>query len=259
MIRNVAQQKPKINDDDPDFTQKVILSRQEWQSDSQNVHDSALLDGLRAQFLRVRDENVDINNVRLHDYKEAVNWLRLRYKDDAEKLSKINKVITFLNNNYKVSSDPDIYEQDILTTVWQRAYDIGNQANFNEIRDAIGDAVLDCVEGDHVVCMSGRTSKIWQALARVDKAADVGVLKSKQALRNEIYELSAKIVDDHVGTNGTASEALKEAYRRNENTEQVKEITEAMKKQIDDLRNNYSGKLSKEQLDLIIEECKAVV
>lgn len=259
MNQQLAREKPEIREDDPEFTQKIILARQEWQSDSQNVHDSAVYEELREQFFKIREENAKIPNAGLRNFNEVSNWLKVRYEGDTAKSTAVSKVLDHLNNNYSVTALPGVREQDIIVAVWKRAYDQENTDRFNDIREAIGDAVLDCIEGGSVVCMSGRTSKIWQALAKLDKDPQIGTLKTKQVLRNEIYELSAKIVDDYAGKNGSASEALKEAYARGENTEQVNELIETMKQQISDLRPKYEGLLPKEQLDLTLEECKSVI
>jgi mevalonate kinase len=85
------------------------------------------------------------------------------------------------------------------------------------------------------------------------------VLKSKQAIRNEIYQKSAKIVDDYIGENGSASQALKEAYNADDNTEQVKELIESMHKKIDELYFEYEPYLQKDQLLAILNECKSGV
>lgn len=258
-IQKVQKEKPNISSDDPEFKQKTILSRQEWQSDSQNVHDTAIYEELKTQVKKVIDENSKIPNIELHGYDEAIHWLRVRYKNDPAKQAEVDKVISALGNNYPVGSIPGIKEKDILTAVWQRAFDPDNKERCHQIREAMGDAVLDCVERGCVVCISGRTSKIWQALARLDKDEDIGVLKTKQAIRNEIYQKSAKIVDDFVGENGSASQALKESYAKNENSEQVKELIECIKQKIDDMRTEYLPLMNPQQLDSVIEECKAVV
>ncbi len=258
-INNIKKAKPAISSDDPEFKQKTLLSRQEWQSDSQNVHDAAIYEELKEQINKISEENKKIPDIQLHGYEEAVNWLRVRYKNDPEKLAEIDKVLMVLNNNYPVGNLPGISEKDVLTTVWQRSFDPENKTNAAQIREAMGDAVLDCVERGHVVCVAGRTSKIWQALARLDKTEDAGLLKSKQAIRNEIYEKAAKIVDDFVGENGSASQTLKESYAKNENTEQVKELIECMRQKIDSLREEYSSYIHTQQLEPILEECKAVV
>lgn len=257
--QNMERKKADIKDDDPELTQKILLARQEWESDSQNVHDTAIRDELQQQLVRVRDENSTIPNINQKDYSDVTNWLKIRYRDDPSNLKKINKILNFLNQNYPLRHAPEFTERDILVNVWRRAYDPGNRERFDEIREAIGNALLDCIEGDAVVCADGRISKIWQCLATLDKDPEVGILKSKQALRNEIYERSAKIVSDHVGENGSASIALKEAYINGENTEQVKELAECMKQQIKELRGEYEHLLPKERLDLILEECLAVI
>lgn len=258
-IQQVQKEKPKIASDDPDFKQKTILSRQEWQSDSQNVHDTAIYGELNDQVKKVIDENSKIPDIQLHGYDEAITWLRVRYKNDPAKQTEIDKVISVLGNNYPVGNIPGVKEKDILTAVWQRTFDPDNKDRASQIRESMGDAVLDCVERDHVVCVSGRTSKIWQALARLDKDEEVGVLKTKQAIRNEIYQKAAKIVDDFVGENGSASQSLKESYAKNENSEQVKELIECMKQKIDDMREEYKPYMNTQQLGAVIEECKAVV
>jgi hypothetical protein len=258
-IDAINKQKQTIKSDDPAFKQKTLLSRQEWQADSQNVHDTAIYEELNAQIKKVRSDNEKIKDIHLHNYDEAVNWLRVRYKSDPQKTASINKVIDMLNNDYPVGVIPNVSEKEILTTIWQRTFDPNNTKNASQIREAMGEAVLDCVERDHVVCVTGRSSKMWQALARLDKDEEVGVLKTKQAIRNEIYQKAAKIVDDFVGANGSASQALKTAYSNNENTEQVREMVECIKNKIDDMRTEYKPLMNDGQLISILEECKAVV
>ena len=72
-------------------------------------------------------------------------------------------------------------------------------------------------------------------------------------------EKSAKIVDEYIGNSGTASTELKDAYNRDDNTEQVKELKECIKSQIDALAPQYKGLLPDDQITLALEECKAVV
>ncbi len=260
-IEQIKKAKPAIAiaNDDPEFKQKTLLSRQEWQSDSQNVHDAAIYEELKTQVNKVMNDNKHIKDIQLHGYDEAVNWLRVRYKNDPEKRDAVDRVISTINNDYPVGTIPNVREKDILTSVWQRTFDPDNAKNAPQIREAMGDAVLDCVERGHVVCVSGRTSKVWQALARLDKDEEVGVLKTKQAIRNEIYQKAAKVVDDFVGENGSASQALKESYNKNENTEQVKELIECIRSKIDDMREEYRPLMNEQQLVTVLEECKAVV
>lgn len=259
-IKNIEKEKEKISSDDPEFTQKVLLSRQDWQSDSQNVHDSSIYKELENQLNTVISENYKIPNIQLKNYGNIVNWYKLKYDNDKDKLENINKVFRIINNNYPVSMiSDDLCEQDIIVNVWRRAFDPRNKNHLNSIREALGDSILDCVEGSSVVCITGRISKIWQSLAKLDVYPEMGILKSKQMLRNEIYQKCAKIVDDYIGKNGSVSEQLKESYNNMENTEQVKELISCIHKEIDDIKIQYENLLEESQLKLIIEECKAVV
>ena len=259
VIRNVQTQKPQIATDDPDFTQKVMQSRQVWQSDSQNVHDSAVGSTIKEQFMYIRNSNAKNSNLHTKTYANMCDWLKMTYEEDIPKYEKLMMVFGFFNHNYPVGAIPDAHEQDLLTAIWKRAYDPRNSNRFNQIRESIADSILDCVEGGHVVCMAGRNAKVWQALAHLDFEPGIGIIKNKQILRNEIYERSAKIVDDHVGSAGMASKALKDSYRASESTEQVKELIECIRDKIDELYGDFRGQLPETQLRLILEECKAVV
>jgi hypothetical protein len=258
-LKNVEKKKMEFKDDDPEFTQKTILSRQNWQSDSQNVHDSTVYQLLQEQVNKVRSDNAKIQDIQVHGYEEAVGYIMAKVRNNPEKAKELQKVINVLNDNNYVGHLSGLSERDIITAIWQRAYDPENKQNSQQIKDSLCDAVLDCVENGNVVCMTGRTSKVWQALARLDKDEDVGILKTKQAVRNEIFQRSAKIVDDYIGENGSASQALKEAYNKGENTEQVKELSECIKKQITELKDEYKGLLPNDQLDLAITECITAV
>lgn len=258
-VSDVVRKKETVAPDDPQFLQKVLVNRQEWHSDSQNVHDSAMYTMLANQYNKTRSENLSLKNIGQHDYNDAVQWLKTRYAQDAGMMQKIEQALKMIGRNEPVGCIPHANEKDILTTVWQRSYDPDNKDNAIVIREALADALADCIEGGSTVCMSGRTKKVWQALARLDKDPENGVLKSKEAIRNEIYQKSAKIVDDFIGENGSASDALKEAYRKSDDTQQVKELVETIHKQIDDLRKDYKNFLPDEQLDVIVKECQAVV
>lgn len=250
----------KLDDDKDLLKQKVILSKQNWIKDTQNVHDSTLHSELKNQIEIIRKKNNEC--AKLHEvrnYSDFTLWLQTRYDSDPEKTEKINKVLIMTNNNYPIQSMPDLKEQDLLVALWQRIHHPDNQTRISELKEALGNAVLDCVEGGAVVCMSGRNAKMWQALARLDANPDMGVLHTKQAVKNEIYERCAKVIDDFVGKEGSASEILKNAYHRNDNSEQVKELKETMAIEIDKIHDEYHDKLPAEQLNVIIAECRSVV
>lgn len=259
LLEQIIRKKPDIKPDDPEYKQKLILSKQAWNSDSQNVHDSLIYSDLEFQFNKIMNENSCNTELLAYDYENLKDWLESRYKNNIDKLDKIRKVLKFINNNYPIKTMNGVREQDILTTIWKRIHDQNTPEKQLAMKEAVADALIDCVEGDSVVCIDGRLSKVWQALARMDKDQDIGVLKTKQALRNEIYERCAKIINDYIGDNGTVSPELKESYNKNEDNEQVRELAEAMRKQIEHLKEEYADRLPKEQLEMIISECCSIL
>lgn len=257
--QKIAEKKtPEISDADNTAQAKQLISSIAWQSDSQNVHDQAVYDDLKSQFYKVRDENIRLTNVKNKDWKDLTAWMRASFAHNPERWSKLIKVLDVISNDYPVQS-LNCTEKELVEAIWKRAYDDGNIQNQDSIKSALADALIDCVEGESVVCMSGRNSKVWQALATLDKDPAIGIFRTKQQIRNEIYDRSARIINDYVGPNGSASDSLRNAYQAGETTEQVAELTQCIRDTIDELRASYENKLPEDQLNLIIEECKSVV
>jgi hypothetical protein len=254
-IDNVKKEKLSAKKGDTDFTQKLLLSRQAWLSESQNVHDSSIYTELQNQYNIIIKENTEIPNRHLRTYSEAINWLRIRYSNNKEKMSKVEKVISMWNNNYPIGSMQNVKEQELISSIWARIYDPRNKKNFGSLRESFGDSTIDCIENSNAVCMAGRTSKMFQSLAILDCNPEIGVLKTKQLLRNEIYERAAKIVDEHIGSSGSISNELRNAYNKSDNTPQVNELIKCMRDEITEVGNQYKNLLPKYQLDLIISEC----
>ncbi len=250
-----AMKKEKVDKTDPDFAKKTLLNQQDWISDSQNVHDASLLSELTKQLNIVIADNNKIPNISTKTYADAVLWLNNRYKEQPEKLSNINKTINYINNNYPIANT-DFHEKDILLAVWQRSFDPENITNIYKIRDALGESLNECVEGGCVVCITGRTAKVWQSLALLDKNPEIGILKSKQIIRNEIYQKCAKIVDDYLSN---INKNLRDEYTNGIENDDVLGLKKCIRKDIDNLKDEYSKFLSKEQLDIIIAECKDVI
>lgn len=258
-LDHAVKKKIEIMADDPEAVQKTILNRQNWQSDSQNVHDSSVYEVLREQVPIVVHENIVGHLDEAHTFDEAKEWLKRRYITDQEKLTKINKILDLADADNQVGILSEVSEKELISAVWQRSHDPRNEKNKLQIQEALADSVLDCVENGHNVCMTGRACKIWQALAKLDFNEDIGILKTKQALRNEVYQKAAKVVDSFVGENGSASEELKKDYAESKDTEQVEELKETMKLGIKQIEKEYQGKVPTDQLKMIIEECTAVL
>ncbi len=247
-VHHINKKKLEIKEDDPEYTQKVLLNKQSWYSDSQNVHDSAINREMINQLNQVKEENGKIPELENRTYEELKRWA---YQVGDKDKDKLNKVFD--------RTDTNIEEINILEALWKRAHHPNNSKNKEEMKLALKDAIIDCVEGSNVVCHTGICTKLWAAPATLDFDPTVGVIKSKQMLKNEIYEKSAKIVNDFYGENGLASDSVKEAYIKNEPNVLVDETNEQIKTQIENLRNEYKGIVDDVQLNQIINECIDVI
>ena len=249
--------KTELLKENQDLPQKIILSNQTWESDSQNVHDSVLYNTLEKQYEIVSLENKKIKDIEKYDYNDVVKWIRYHFKSDLDKTNEINKVFNIIDKNDLIGLG-NIREKDIIVAIWQRSQDPRNKENNLDIKKSLAESVLECIEGGMPVCMSGRTKKIWQSIALLDINPEIGVFKSKQIIRNEIYQKCAKIVDSYLGNAGSVSDNLKQAYYNDENTEQVNELKETIKKDIDLLIDSYANLLPKE-IEIIKNECKNII
>ena len=222
--------------DTPKISQLVT-----WRSDPQNVHDSNIMGDFARQYIEVLNDPKtlylakDMNML----YDQAMKWVRNRYIHDKGRTEKIDKVASTMEMNFPVHILPrgmKAHEKDIVSSVWLRALHPNNAKNAEEIKTALADAVLDCVEGQNVVCSGGRAPKLWQALANLDYKPHLGLFKTKQAIKNEIYERAAKIRAEHEREIEKGEPAIAKQY-------------------IISLKGEYIGKIPEAELDEIIKEC----
>lgn len=251
--------KETIDKDDPDRLSKLVSSNQQWYSDPQNVHDSAMNVEFIEQYNIVAEENDKIPNIGYHTYEEFVKWIRNKYSNIPEKKEKLEVVLTHINEDVKTLI-PNVTETKLIETIWRRSYDPRNKDNAIKMREALGESIMDCVEyGSMSVCPSGRNSKVWGSLATLDVYEDIGILKSKQLLKNEIRTRAAKIISDYVGPNGTAPDELKLSFNNGEESELITEMKETIKKEILELKKDYENKLNEDHINMILHECISVI
>lgn len=258
-VKGLAAEIAEAKSGDNRYTEKVILSKTKWHSDTQNVHDSTLYQELVQQYDIVKEENKKIPNIQLKDYKGMCQWVRARLGGREMDLHRANKVLEVWDNNYPIQAmSGSVSEQDLVMAVWHRIHDPQNAERMNALKEAFVEGILDCLENDHVVCMSGRNSKIWQILGSIDHNEQMGILRTKETIKNTIILKCASIVNKYM-TSGVVPENVLEDYKSGAVTNEVSELKETIIKEIKELRDEYNGKLPQEQLDILIEECVSVI
>jgi hypothetical protein len=157
----------------PRFDPEETKESPTWISDSQNVHDAVVSDGLAEQIASAKRETPIIDN-----YSTIKNALLC----DKNKIffDRIESDCPLLGLNTR--------EQELLVLAWNRKY-LHNDPT--AIQSAITDGIYDCYENGGVVCPTGRGAKIWGSLAHVDEK--YGKLKNKSVLKDEFLTKVAHI------------------------------------------------------------------
>ena len=256
----------KIDRNDPAYKEKTIITQQEWQIDPQNVHDSAMHDSFKEQYELVAQECANLPNIAIHDTRELSRYLAQRvqqHEKQHEKHQLTSAHLVLLLNNIKLGAivpELGVPEPCVIQTVWQRSFDPRNAANRDAMHGALLDACAACIEGGQCVCITGRTKQIWASMAHLDFNPEVGIFKSKQTIRNEIYQKCAVILAGYVGDQGCINPELKNAFNLDADTVEVHQLRDTIKKNmIDEITQNYAGLLPHDQLDDVLKTCINVI
>ena len=251
----------KISRDDPAYKEKTLITRQEWQIDPQNVHDSTMHDSFKEQYELVAAQCAALPNIQLHNSKELTAYLAHCVTQKKHKLTPEN-LVKLLQHIKRADQVPElgIAEPYVIQTVWQRSFDPRNAANCEAMHDALLDACASCIEGGQCVCITGRTKQIWASMAHLDFNPEIGIFKSKQTIRNEIYQKCAVILAGYVGEQGCINAELKNAFNLDADAVEVHQLRDTIKKHMyDDITRDYTGLLPPDQLADTLNICIQVI
>lgn len=222
-------------------------------SDSQNVHDSALNTDLLEQYNRIKNYN----------YEEGLNFSIDNYvprTNDGSKYQKILYVLDVMKSNSYKTSLTGSTEYELLNAVWNRINSRDNIKNLGRLIEAFEDQLSECATSSHsTVCVSGRCSHVISCLALLDKDPTLGILRTKEVWRNQLLNDAAKIVEHFTGDDSATPKNIIDDYMKGENTEEVQALKNSIITGIQSLGKKYVPHLPPEQVDLLIQQCIAVV
>jgi hypothetical protein len=228
---------------------KLIEKAKTYTSDSQNVHDSALNQYLFEQYKKIERYNQDEGlNLSIEHFKPSKNNKRINY------------VLDVIKSNGNKTSLLGVTEYQLLNAVWNRIHSKHNKENREKMIEALEDQLNECATSDSsTVCVAGRCSHVISSLALLDKDPTIGVLKTKEVLRNELLNEAAKIVEKYTGKTSSVSQNIIDDYMSSNDTPQVRALKQQMADEITRLAPNYESQLPKNQVDVLIEQCLAVI
>ena len=229
----------------------IIESRKTFKSDSQNVHDSAINADIMEQYLRIKRYNA----------AEGLDFSAESYvPPDDHRKTRINKVLDVIKSNSERTTFTNTTEYEFLNTIWNRINSVRNNKNRDNLVESLSQQLYECATSDtSTVCVAGRCSHIISSLALLDKDPELGVLRPKDALRNELLNDAARVVEKYTGASTKVAKNIIDDYNNNVSTKDVAELKECMIGEISQLEKKYQGKLPDDQVKLLIQQSLAVV
>lgn len=117
--------------------------------DTQNVHDTALQNSLERVYSVYKNNETTPGFIDIHSHARRLG------KSESD-IAKINRVVDKMKKRNSTVSKFSDTEINILQTIWD--------TNDQGIRDQVINALLDCEENGSVVCPTGTTSRIIEAV-----------------------------------------------------------------------------------------------
>jgi hypothetical protein len=202
-----------------------------WISDSQNVHDSTLNSEVKAQYMKLRDQNGKVDTAKNMD--EIYKWVTKLPQNQN-----INDGLFNMNRgNTSANLDGD-NETDLLAHVWER---IKHSNNEKELKEAFAQQLADC-KG---VCLDGRISRVMSSFAKLDdNDPNLGVFKTKEVYRHEMLDNMGSIVKHRVEQE---PQEIQDDYNNNKQTDATIKLQNEIKAELNKKAEEYKDKLPEEQ------------
>jgi hypothetical protein len=185
-------------------------------NDSQNSHDPAVNAAVREFTARLRNDSHTLgmaSRISVDDIKDAFAVGADDYTRDPRTgrprplilTTEVLPVIERTKNGEKISRDGwSIGDNEILRLVWARSYHPSNAGNAQKMRAALFDALADCstegLNGQKIMCVNGRVSRIIGSLAMLDFDEDTWNVSREEDIRNDILKVAADTLNSAAAT-----------------------------------------------------------
>jgi hypothetical protein len=199
-IKQANKRARKVKGTQKNKIQSYLTDSKTYTKDTQNVHDSSVNTDARDTYKMIqREKHKNTQQDTMIDIIVAAN--------QHTKWDKIVPVISRMGEGLEIISLKD-GEDRILENVWNRSYHPKNNGPI--MREAILDQLANCWENDRMVCGSGRTMKVLASLATIDTNPTAGTSMTREAYRNEAFNLASKSLNDTIDkySTGSANERL---------------------------------------------------
>lgn len=148
-------------------------------------------------------------------------------------------------------------EREILTRTFNRVMAPENAKNKTSLMNAFMDSLADSVEHGHLVCTTGRCTRVLNSLNVLDANPEIAKPPiTMEMLRSEVLTKSGRILERELAN---APEAVRAGYNQGADTPEVQEFEQRVRDQIaDDVHKNYPDQPS-ELVNRVIQDAQAGV
>jgi hypothetical protein len=248
--------------------EKFFQKSETHTSDSQNVHDSSVIDNLTVTLGKVKSLNKDNiikeNNQEVHICNEISTYINSMQAEDQFKSNAL-KTLSEMSSNRPVAHYNDT-ELSILSLIWERSKDPLNEKNSKNMKDAIVTSLAECTTmtngSVNTVCITGRVNNVLSSIATLDVDQTIGVAYTQEQYRNEILEKCSNItksaIENAKKSLNPQMKLLGESYSDPNiivDIETEVQFKNQLKKEFQVVFDNYSKVLRPHTLNKIKEEC----
>lgn len=194
----------------------------EIKSSAQNVHDHNVNDELSKRYKTLKSLTSEDGTLE--------SMLEFISKNDTTKQITINLAL-----RDTISRFDNETEEDIWYTVWRRIHSKDNLENRNSLLLAFKQAIEDCVEDKHLVCTTGRVTRVLDSLTLLDANLEISKsIKTDDIARKDVYDSAHKILQRELNKRGAL---FKKQYEDDtvDNTEEFdKHVKECIERELED-------------------------
>jgi len=227
-----------------------------WYLDTQNVHDSSIVNSIDKQYKTILDENKKIDI-----YNQKINSILNEYSNqfNIKVINTIKERVTYLDK-YN-SNEYEILSNILFRIIYNQQYDENTRS---ELLNILKENINDCVESidyidynnneiknENIICASGVVAKCISSFAHIDN--NIGILKSKQIIRNEIFNDVSKLASDN-SSKDSSLDSSKDSSKDGENSLEFSSNEEMIEEKINAIINIHKENHIKENIALTDNE-----
>jgi len=154
-----------------------------WESDNNNVHDTAINDEIVQKFARIRSR---VEYPLSFEEAEGVIFATDMPAGEQQNMEPARKAVDHIKTYNQMLNKAQVNEKDFLRYVTS---DIMSSERRQVLMENLVNNLADCVADDgHVVCINGRVSRILNAYTD----GETETFKSAQVWRNELIEAASR-------------------------------------------------------------------